>query len=139
MGNDDSEAITAAHAFAHAEAIVKIAKEQSGVDLDFSPESLVAVDEIIEGFRREDLTVDEVLATLFSFGCYLGEILVRNHGGAWKKADDTPMKGKAGAPLVVELPHGHICNPLRKTYKRMQNGPVDSVQYFYQVVTRGLK
>ncbi len=121
----------------HAISIIATAKDLSGIDLDFTPESIARIDELIEGFRNEGLSVNKVGATLFSFGCYIGEMLVRHHSGVWRNTEDTPMKGVAGAPLVVEFPNGFICSPIGKAYKRMEHGAEDSLAYFYQASVHG--
>lgn len=119
-----------------AETIVAAAAEISGAHLDYSPGSLAAVDGIIEGFRREGLAVGNIAETLFCFGCYVGEVIVRRTGARWRLSDETPMKGLAGAPMVVELPGGNLCNPIGKVIKRLENGEVDSLVYFYQVFAK---
>jgi len=127
---------TPEYAAQHAEQMIQPAKEISGVDLDFKPESLAGIDGIIEDIRSEGVSAEEVGGTLFGFGCYLGEVLVRNHGAAWKLTDDTPMKGMAGFPMVVELEGESVCNPIGKTFKRFENGEEDSLASFYQVFTQ---
>ena len=74
----------------HAELVVESARKVSGVVLDFSPANLARVDEIIEGLRRDGVDADQIAETLFSFGCYLGEVLVRNTDCA----GSTPMRPK---------------------------------------------
>ena len=91
------------------------------------------MDEIIEGFRKEGKTSEQVYQTLFHFGCYVGEVLIRNVGGIWIESEKTQMKGVAGSPLVVELINKSIVNPIGKVYKRMDHGDVDSIPYFYEV------
>ena len=80
---------TPEYASMHADQIVQGAKEISKIELDYSPESLNLVDEIIENFRQEGLASKDIGETLFGFGCYVGEILVRNAEGVWKNTDDT--------------------------------------------------
>jgi hypothetical protein len=124
---------TAENAHLHADFIAKSAKDISGADLDYSPESLEQVDEIIEGFRQEGQSSESISGTLFFFGCYVGEVFVRNVGAVWRNSEETPMKGVAGSPIVVELPGGSICNPVGKVFKRLENGREDYLPYFYQV------
>ncbi len=38
-------------------------------------------------------------------------------------------------PIVVELPHGIVCDPIGKAFKRLRNGAVDSLLHFYKVFT----
>ncbi len=118
-----------------AQGIVEAARNVSKVELDYSPESLKLVDEIIEGFRREGLELEDIGMTLFGFGCYAGEVFVKNAGAVWKKTVDTPMKAAAGAPMVVALPNGNVTNPIGKVFKRFENGAVDGLPYFYHVFT----
>ena len=116
--------------------IVKAALDVSGVQLDFKPESLAAVDNIIEGMRAEGVTYEQIAETLFGFGCYVGEVFVRNNGGIWRIADETQLKEEiAGSPIVMELQDGSINNPVGKVFKRFINGDTDSLTFFYQVFT----
>jgi hypothetical protein len=71
--------------------------------------------------------------TLFHFGCYVGEVFIRNVGGVWKETEKTKMKDVAGSPLVIELFTKSIVNPIGKVYKRMDQGEVDSLRHFYEV------
>lgn len=114
--------------------IVSSAAEVSGVELDYSPDSLRHVDEIIEGFRSDGMTSDQVGETLFGFGCYVGEVLNRNAGGAWRSATEQEVN-YFGFPMVVELPSGQVCNPIGKAFKRLEHGAEDSLPYFYHVFT----
>jgi hypothetical protein len=118
-----------------AEGIVVATADISGVDLDYSVVSLKAVDEIVEELRKEGCTSDQIAETLFGFGCYVGEVFVRQAGGKWRKAAETSMAKFAGFPLVVELEDESICNPIGKVFKRLENGEEDSLPYFYQVFT----
>src|SRR5262249_44063589 len=106
----------------------------SGIDLDYTPDSLTNVDEIIEGFRADGVTSDEVAETLFGFGCYVGEVLARHGGGTWRKVTEQEA-GFFGFPMVIEMPTKRVCNPIGKAFKRVDNGPEDSVRYFYAVFT----
>lgn len=113
--------------------IAASAAEISGVELDYSIESLKAVDEIIEGMRQDGCTTDQIAETLFGFGCYVGEVFVRQAGGQWRNTAKTSMAQFAGVPLVVELGKETWCNPIGKVFKRLENGEGDSLPYFYQV------
>lgn len=120
----------------HAKLIVKTAYEISSVALDYSVESLHLVDEIIEGFRRDNIKPEQIGETLFGFGCYMGEVFVRNESAEWKRADETPMKDLTNMPLLIQMPDGGIGNPIGKVLKRLENGDVDNLSYFYQVFTK---
>jgi len=98
---------TPEHAAQHAELMVPAAREVSGVLLDYSPESLLAVDGIIEKFRRDGVPADRIASTLFCFGCYVGEVFVRNAGARWRSTE--------GARSSSEGHNGRLGEP---TYER---------------------
>lgn len=120
-----------------AELMVPAARKVSGVVLDYSPDSLTAVDGIIEQFRRDGVPAERIASTLFCFGCYVGEVFVRNAGACWRSTEDTSMKDVCTFPLVLELGPDKFCNPIGKVFKRHDMGEVDSLPYFYHVFTKG--
>jgi hypothetical protein len=127
---------TPEYASALADLIVPVAREVSRANLDYSPSSLGEVDRIIENFRKEGLRVEQVAETLFSFGCYVGEVFVRHAGGCWREAGETSMGKFAGAPLVVQTGPADFCNPIDKVFKRFENGAEDDLTYFWNVFRR---
>jgi len=70
-----------AEQFAHT--IVEAARELQNVELDYSPRSITKLEAILCGLRDEGAVVDDIAETLFSFGCYLGEVIVNAIGGRW--------------------------------------------------------
>lgn len=127
---------TPENASSFADVAVEAALKFSKMKLDFSPASLHLVDGIIERFRREGQTFEAISETLFCFGCYVGEVFVRNAGAVWRDAEVAP-EGFTTAPLVIELSSDMICNPIDKVVKRLENGEVDSLSYFYFAFTQG--
>ena len=123
------------NALAYAGKAVDAVKHIDERDLDYSPASLEIVDSILARFHRDKVPVEQIGATLFAFGCYVGEVFVRHFGGKWLKEEDTEMKGLAGFFIVVELPNGKICNPIGKVFKRVRDGDAESLPYFYHVFT----
>jgi len=113
--------------------MVELAQRLSGERLDYSTQSLARVDEIVEGFRREGTSLEKVSQTLLSFGCYVGEVVVRNASGAWQVADERALQWAACSP-VVRLGDGLVINPIGKVIKRFENGEVDSLMYFYKAL-----
>jgi len=116
--------------------IVASVKEIVGIDLDYSVASLESVDRILEGFRKEGTTSEQVAETLFGFGCYVGEVFVRQAKGMWKPAADTKAAAAFGFPLVIQTGAAKFCNPIGKVFKRVDNGVEDSVPFFYHVFTK---
>lgn len=66
-----------------AESLVDRADERWGIDLDFSPESLTALDAVAETLSQEERT--ELMGELHG---YLGEVFVRNYNGEWYRHDE---------------------------------------------------
>jgi hypothetical protein len=122
-----------------AELAVTAARNVDKVELDYSPQSLTAVDRILESFHREGLKENQIGETVFSFGCYVGEVLVRHNRGVWKIPTRTALsrilRGRESM-MVVELPDGTVCNPIGKAFKLLENGKTESVAYFYQLFAR---
>ena len=113
--------------------VLPFVQENYGMTLDYGVYSIRQVDGIIDDLRR-DHSIEDAQALLFSFGCYVGEVLVRRAKGRWCTTESLGMTGVASAPIVVRMPDGRGCNPVGKVYKRFQNGPEDSLAGFYQVM-----
>lgn len=112
--------------------VVHCVEKFEGVTLDYSVKSLEVIDSLVARFRENGSTVDDMAATLFSFGCYLGEVIVKNAGGKWRKATQDELDNVFGMPLVLDLKNGVTLNPIGKVIKRLENGEEDSIPYFYQ-------
>jgi len=124
---------------AHAQIAVDAARDIDHVTLDYSPASLAEVDRILGKFHMEGLTADQIGETVFSFGCYVGEVLVRNNTGKWvmpRKSVLSKLGFGDSTMMMVELPNGGVWNPIMKAFKLLENGEAASVAYFYQVATR---
>jgi hypothetical protein len=120
----------------HAQMAVDAARNISQLDLDYTPQSLAKVDQIIDGLRHDGASPQQVGESLFAFGCYVGEVFVRHANGQWRLAAETAMKDISGFPLVVELAPAKFCNPIGKVFKRLMDGNVDNLEYFYVAFTR---
>ncbi len=119
-----------------AELAVSVTRNVAGIELDYSPASLNNVDSLISGFHAEGLTAEAMNETICLFGCYLGEVIIRNHGGAWKVARETGFKDiAAGDLLVLETPNKAVWNPIGKAFKLLENGMEDSLVFLFGVIT----
>ena len=127
---------TPENAAAHAQLAVDAARNVDRVELNYSPQSLPEVDRIICKFHAEKMRADQIGETVFSFGCYVGEVLVRNLGGTWKNPEQSFWSrfglGNSNM-MVVEMPNGIVWNPIGKAFKLLENGKEDSVSYLYDV------
>ena len=100
--------------------------------MNYGVDSLASVDVIPGRFHDEGVGVDRVAETICSFGAYVGEVIVRYVGASWVSlADEHPM---GGGPPMVRLPNDSVVNPIGKAFKRVENGDLESVAYFYQAL-----
>lgn len=66
------------------------------------------------------------------FGCYVGEVLVRNTGYEWVATP--PEVARYTFPLTIyRASTAAHANPIGKAFKRVDNGDTDCVAYFYSV------
>ncbi len=121
----------AEHAPDHAALAVSVAEEVDGVRLDYSLGSLTWVDGLLGGFSEPGS--DATAETIYAMGCYVGEVLVRGYGYRW---GSNPGTQTLGFPVTVIGPTGDVLNPVGKAFKRVDNGPEDSVAYFVHALAR---
>ena len=108
-----------------AERAVRMAEEQFHLSLDYSPESLAALDEILRGFRRsirlrwllkltgKGISSEQIWKMAFLWGAYLGLVMQRNFGGEWSLENETDRAG------VVTLNAGDVRSfPVECVYRR---------------------
>ncbi|MFK0403570.1 hypothetical protein ACIQTT_14650 [Microbacterium sp. NPDC090225] len=114
-------------AAAHAQTFADAVQNIDGITLDYSVQSLRTVDGVLGNF--EEPGSDAVAETVLAAGFYVGEVMVRQHGHRWVKTpEDVPLW--APFDLLVVGPKGNYSNPLSKAFKRVENGPEDSVAHF---------
>lgn len=114
-------------AAAHAQTFVDAVQNIDGIILDYTVESLAAVDGVLSNF--EEPGSDAVAETVLTAGFYVGEVMVRQYGYRWTtKPEDVPLWSPFD--LLLAGPTGNYSNPLGKAFKRVENGPEDSVAYF---------
>jgi hypothetical protein len=109
--------------------IIDAAKEISGVTLDYSVASLAVVDAILAEMHADGVTTEQVGETVFGFGAYVGEVFVRHAAGKWA------VDPRFGGIPVVMLPGDSVCNPIGKSFKRVDQGEEHNLPYFFQVFT----
>lgn len=128
--------ITPENASRFAGDIIASAQEIDGVTLDYSESSLQEVDRIIGRFHEQGLAVQDIAATVFGFGCYLGEVFVKNAGATWRAATQEEIENYYGVPLIVELGNSITANPIGKIIKRVEEGDEHDLPYFYRAMCR---
>jgi hypothetical protein len=112
---------------------VPVVQENYGVTLDYGVTSLKQLDGIIDDLRR-DQRFEALQSLLFSIGCYVGEVLVRNAGARWRGTQELGMGVVASSPIAIEMPDGRGCNPVGRVYKRFQKGREESLASFYRAM-----
>jgi hypothetical protein len=112
---------------------VKFVREQFHLELDYSPQSLRNLDDVLEDFRNSGRTSHELGGGATCFGCYLGEVLIRNLGGQWRGREEVGFQQTA-SPIVLAFSVEMACNPLGKVCKRIDNGAEDSLTSFYRML-----
>lgn len=76
--------------------IVPVTQNISGLTLRYTPDDLVTVDRILDGFAVPGS--DSVAETIFTFGAYIGQTFVESAG--WEWVDDDPAR-PMGFPWVI--------------------------------------
>lgn len=116
----------------YARAAVEVAKSQYRQNLDFSAESMNALDEVLVllGESPEiDLDYESRL-----WGSYLGEVLRSRYAGSWEM---TQYPGGEVAVPAVDV-RGSRIFPLMKVYRRLTIGEEEDLPSFYSKVTERL-
>ena len=114
--------------------VVPFVEQNYGLRLDYGAESLRTLDRIIDDLRR-DQRFEALQTLLFSMGCYVGEVLVRQAGARWRSTQELGMGTVTSSPIAVEMPDGRGCNPVGKVYRRFQKGREDSLSAFFAAMT----
>lgn len=113
----------------YAQAAVQVAKNEYRRTLDFSAESINAIDEIVVLLSESpdiDLDFESRL-----WGSYLGEVLRIRYAGTWEM---TQYPGGQVAVPAVEV-RGSRLFPLMKVYRRLTIGEEEDLRSFYNMVT----
>ena len=116
----------------YAQAAVELARKDFRRDLDFTADSIDALDDILvvvgESPER-DLDFEVRL-----WGSYLGEVLRRRYAGGWEM---TQYPGGTVAVPAVDV-RGSRLFPLMKVYRRLTVGEEEDLRSFYTMVTERL-
>ena len=123
----------------HASLAVEVARQEFGVELDFTPGSLEDLDSQIDSLREEGLTGEHAAEALFVFGCYLGEVMVRGLGGRWVPTARTPLRRLSPWPMVVLLPDRSAWDAIGKAYKRLELGDAEYLPAYYAAAAARLR
>jgi hypothetical protein len=116
----------------YAQGAVELARKDFDRELDFTADSIDALDDILvvvgESPER-DLDFEVRL-----WGSYLGEVLRRRYAGGWEM---TQYPGGTVAVPAVDV-RGSRLFPLMKVYRRLTVGEEEDLRSFYAMVTERL-
>lgn len=121
----------------HAQIAVDMAREEWDGRLDFSPSSLEIADSLIDSLREEGIDGEGAAEALFVLGCYLGEVMVRELGGAWVATARSALRGVSPWPMVVALADGSAWDAIGKAYKRLELGDSEYLPAFFESAAGG--
>src|ERR1700745_1772236 len=116
----------------YAQAAIEVAKSDFRQALDFSSDSINALDEILV-LLSESLEIDLDFESRL-WGSYLGEVLRQRYAGSWEM---TQYPGGEHAVPAVDV-RGSRLFPLMKVYRRMTVGGEEDLRSFYAMVTERL-
>lgn len=114
-------------------------REEFGIELDHSPQSIALVDVVIlkwlEKYQESALTNDMVFTICNLYGAYIGEIFRQLVGGHWHYDQSNP-----DAPYIVLAYAGHTYAFAGICYQRLVNDSQISVKsYFDQAVSNNVQ
>src|ERR1700739_2205922 len=116
----------------YARAAADHARETFNQHLDFSANSIDALDEILVlASESPELDLDFEVRL---WGAYLGEVLRQRYAGTWEM---TQYPGGAVAVPAVEV-RGSRLFPLVKVYRRLTMGDEEDLRTFFTMVTERL-
>lgn len=112
--------------------MVEFARMELSLKLDFSDESIAAIEEVTSALhadlRRERGALSDVDTLVQMLGSYVGEVYRRNHGGAWGYAS-------ANGRRIVALraaTGNTLLWPIERIKQRLRGGGSNNVLTYYQ-------
>ncbi len=116
----------------YARAAAELGRSEFNQKLDFTSDSIDALDEILVVVGESpELELDFEVRL---WGSYLGEVLRRRYAGNWEM---TQYPGGAMSVPAIEV-RGSRLFPLMKVYRRLTVGDEEDLRAFYAMVTERL-
>ena len=117
---------------AYAQAAVRMAAEDHGVVLDYSPASITRLETVLAA--RIPVPEGDVERATQLWGGYFGEVFRRTYRGEWIMA---VYPGGELAMPALDVGGSHIY-PLLKIFRRLTMGPEEDLTAFYSKVCAAL-
>jgi hypothetical protein len=110
-----------------AEAFIGIAKEVTGKQIGFTPDSVKWLDGYIEEQRAEGAFAEEDVRRMLTnmYGAFLGQCIIQCYGGDWQERDGR---------WAVAFDDRNAVFPLTKVAKQIHNGPEDSIFGMFDMI-----
>lgn len=127
---------------AYAAEAVRIAAEDHGLDLDYTPASVARLETVLAA--RGPVHEEEQQEATRLWGAWFGEIFRRRYDGEWIMAVYPTQPGavQQGAGEEMAMPaldiRGSHVYPLLKVFRRITLGPAEDLSGFYARVTAAL-
>jgi hypothetical protein len=115
----------------HAAEIVREVRDNHDTVLDYSLASLHHVDRMLQAMHDGGLSAERIPSTLFRFGCYIGEVALRERPAAWvEPANFVPSDMLASFPFIIlRFPNHSIWAPINVAFQKVELGAEKSVHY----------
>lgn len=117
---------------AAADEAVRLAAEEAGMVLDYSPESIARLETVLAA--RTPVPEGDLENETRVWGAYLGEVFRRRYPAEWIMA---VYPGRDVAMPALDIGGSHIY-PLLKVFRRLTMGPGEDLAGFYAKVTTAL-
>ena len=123
---------------AQAQSAVHTAKLTWNESLDFTQDSLEAIERILGkihnagryGAGSAAPSEEELAAAAKMWGTYIGEVIRRHYGGQWSQDEDGALA------LLIGEARAH---PIAKARKRMADGASDNIRYYFSSMLKLLQ
>lgn len=110
-----------------------LALESYGLELDYTPATLKKLEQLMND-NFDPGSADDNAALIVSMGCYVGEVIIRSHGGRWQ-ADEEFFHSPA---VIIEGKLQTRTFPLSRVWRRFEYGAGESLTAYYGDVRRTL-
>lgn len=125
--------VSAATAEALARGCVDFVRAKLGIQLHFTPESLLVVDAVVDKIRDTRATEAQASTLLRGLGCYAGEVFVRHAKGSWRRRAELGVEpGSDASALLVALPGLVACDVIEAVFQRFRQEPAAGVAGLYE-------
>ena len=117
----------------HAAEFCELVRSGFGLELDYSPGTLGQLDDFVDTHCGSG-SADDHSTLIVGMGCYLGEVVIRNHGGHWS-ADEEFFHSPA---VVIAGKLETRAFTLSRVWRRFEYGTEQSLVAYYGDLRRTL-